>query len=113
MDISVFSILTIIMILVATFLFKRKRKAPIHLKEGIPAEDAFTLKTVESCGLVIDKALECLSTGDEIAVCRNHVSVGSISTVLSESRAGMMKKHAIPTEKTPPIEATWSVLLTK
>ena len=72
MDISVFSILTIIMILVATFLFKRKRKAPIHLKEGIPAEDAFTLKTVESCGLVIDKALECLSTCDEIAVCRNH-----------------------------------------
>ena len=87
MDISVFSILTIIMILVATFLFKRKRKAPIHLKEGIPAEDAFTLKTVESCGLVIDKAWNASPPATRLPSAATIVSVGSISTVLSESRA--------------------------
>lgn len=51
---------------------RRKVKEMYCFIPARPVEKSCLTMTMQSCGPIIDKALECLSNNDNIAVCKNH-----------------------------------------
>ena len=74
MFVTVISIIT----LAATFFMsqrhirRRKSKERGYSVAGRHVGKSCLIMTMQSCGPIIDKALECLSSNDSIAVCKNH-----------------------------------------
>lgn len=74
MYVTVLSItaLTGIIIMLRRHIRRRKVKEMYCFIPARPVEKSCLTMTMQSCGPIIDKALECLSNNDNIAVCKNH-----------------------------------------
>ena len=75
---AMYMILISIVPAVFTFIYISRRMCIKKIKESLdmemndPAGKSFHRSAIQRCGVIIDKALECVSCGDDIAVCRNH-----------------------------------------
>ena len=74
MYVTVLSIMALagIIIMLRRHIRRRKVKEMYCFIPARPVEKSCLTMTMQSCGPIIDKALECLSNNDNIAVCKNH-----------------------------------------
>ena len=75
MCITVISIISLagIIVMLQRHISRRKIKERFCLvSSGRPVGKSCLIMTMQSCGPIIDKALECLSSNDNIEVCKNH-----------------------------------------
>lgn len=74
MYVTVLSIMALagIIIMLRRHIRRRKVKEMYCFIPARPVEKSCLIMTMQSCGPIIDKALECLSNNDNIAVCKNH-----------------------------------------
>ncbi len=74
MYVTVLSIMALagIIIMLRRHIRRRKVKEMYCFIPARPVEKSCLTMTMLSCGPIIDKALECLSNNDNIAVCKNH-----------------------------------------
>ena len=61
-----------IIVMLRRHIRRRKVKEMYCFIPARPVEKSCLTMTMQSCGPIIDKALECLSNNDNIAVCKNH-----------------------------------------
>ena len=74
MYVTVLSIMALagIIVMLRRHIRRRKVKEMYCFIPARPVEKSCLTMTMQSCGPIIDKALECLSNNDNIAVCKNH-----------------------------------------
>ena len=74
MYVTVLSIMALagIIIMLRRHIRRHKVKEMYCFIPARPVEKSCLTMTMQSCGPIIDKALECLSNNDNIAVCKNH-----------------------------------------
>ena len=74
MYVAVLSIMALagIIVMLRRHIRRRKVKEMYCFIPARPVEKSCLTMTMQSCGPIIDKALECLSNNDNIAVCKNH-----------------------------------------
>lgn len=68
-----------IIVMLRRHIRRRKIKGICCLIPARPIGKSCLTVTMQSCGPLIDKALECLSNNDSVAVCKNH-RIGSETT---------------------------------
>lgn len=73
MYVAVLSIMALagIIVMLRRHIRRRKVKEMYCFIPARPVEKSCLTMTMQSCGPIIDKALECLSNNDNIAVCKN------------------------------------------
>ena len=73
MYVTVLSIMALagIIVMLRRHIRRRKVKEMYCFIPARPVEKSCLTMTMQSCGPIIDKALECLSNNDNIAVCKN------------------------------------------
>ena len=74
MYVTVLSIMALagIIVMLRRHIRRHKVKEMYCFIPARPVEKSCLTMTMQSCGPIIDKALECLSNNDNIAVCKNH-----------------------------------------
>ncbi len=87
MCITVISIISLagIIVMLQRHISRRKIKERFCLvSSGRPVGKSCLIMTMQSCGPIIDKALECLSSNDNIEVCKNHRTGSQTIDIISD-----------------------------
>ena len=87
MCITVISIISLagVIVMLQRHISRRKIKERFCLvSSGRPVGKSCLIMTMQSCGPIIDKALECLSSNDNIEVCKNHRTGSQTIDIISD-----------------------------
>ena len=86
MYVTVLSIMALagIIIMLRRHIRRRKVKEMYCFIPARPVEKSCLTMTMQSCGPIIDKALECLSSNDNIEVCKNHRTGSQTIDIISD-----------------------------
>lgn len=81
-----FSIISILIavVLISRYIRRRKIKEQFTPELNESVDKSCLMLTIQPCRSIIDKALECISSYDDLAVCRNHRHGSEILDALSK-----------------------------